>query len=136
MSGQRGVRMPAVYASTTLEWFETLSRLHRGERAAFWQPTPANPRRISLGETWYFKQLGRPLIIGAGRFAGWESLSVQSLFQKYGTRAGYRTLPELVQALEALADGRVSTSDVVGNVILDDFTPFHRGPQSHPGRTR
>lgn len=126
LDGQMGAKMAGVYASTTSEWFETLSQFHRGEQVAFWQPTPANPRRIAIGEAWYFKELGRPRILGVGRFSGWESLPVQRLFQKYGTRAGYSTLPELIRAFESLTDGRMSNSDVVGNVILDNFTPFSR----------
>ena len=83
--------MAAVYASTTREWFDVLSRL-RPQRVAFWQPTPARPAQIALGERWYFKELGAPQILGFGEFAGWERVTVVTLFDLYGIASGYVSL--------------------------------------------
>lgn len=114
--------MSAVYASTTRAWFDTLAHL-RPERAAFWQPTPASPSRIALGERWYFKELGSPQILGFGEYAGWERPTVASLFDDYRLATGYATEAELLAAFRAF-DPEFELNSEIGNVILENFTPF------------
>jgi putative restriction endonuclease len=111
-----------VYASTTRTWFDALAHL-RPERVAFWQPTPARPSRIELGELWYFKELGSPQILGFGEYVGWERSTVASLFGKYGLATGYATGAELLAAFRAFnPDFELNTE--IGNVILENFTPL------------
>jgi HNH endonuclease len=114
--------MSAVYASTTPTWFDQLA-LIKPERVAFWQPTPARPARIAPGERWYFKELGAPRILGYGEFVGWEQLSALELFGKYGAACGYASVPELVGAFRVF-DPDVDEHTPIGNVILENFTPF------------
>jgi len=117
-----GIDMSAVYASTTRSWFEHLSRL-LPKRAAFWQPTPARPAQIAVGERWYFKELGAPQLLGYGEFFGWERLSVRELFARYGSASGYDSERELIAAFRAFNPALGSDSEI-GNVVLESFTPF------------
>lgn len=114
--------MSPVYAETTRAWFDELSRL-RLNRVAFWQPTPAQPGQIGLGERWYFKELGAPQILGYGEFAGWERLSITDLFERYDAACGYRTVDELLSALR-IVNPSAGAQTEIGNIILENFTPF------------
>ncbi len=114
--------MTAVYASTTRLWFDALARL-RPEKVAFWQPTPARPLRLHPGERWYFKELGAPLVLGFGTYSGWERLTIEDLFETYGIAAGYATKADLIAALQIFDPDKGAGSEI-GNVVLNDFTPF------------
>lgn len=114
--------LTAAYASTTRLWFEQLSGL-LPSKAAFWQPTPAQPGRIKLGERWYFKELGAPQILGFGEYVGWEKIGVAELFSKYGAASGYASLDDLVEAFRTF-DTALNAEALVGNVILENFTPL------------
>ena len=115
--------MPPVYASTAPEWLETVRTLPVGTELAFWQPTPAEPKRIADGERWYFKEVGRPLIHGFGLFRRWERGSLADLFKRYGLATGYRTADELARGIQALRED-ASLATEVGNVILSGFNGF------------
>lgn len=114
--------MTAVYASTTRAWFDVLAHL-RPERVAFWQPTPARPSRIELGERWYFKELGSPQILGFGEYAGWERSTVVGLFGDYRLATGSATEADLLAAFRAFGPEFELNSEI-GNVILEKFTQF------------
>src|SRR5262245_50884953 len=115
--------MPPVYAATAPEWLQTVKTLPIGTELAFWQPTPAEPNEIAVGERWYFKERGRPLIHGYGNFRRWETASLGDLFQKFGPATGYRTADELTRGIQALREG-ATLATVVGNVILSGFNEF------------
>jgi len=115
--------MPSVYAATTPEWLNTVSALPPTRRVAFWQPSPANPRRIREGERWYFKELGRPVIRGYGLFRGWETSSIADLFRRYGNATGYVSEVDLLAAMRVFKNSATLTTNV-GNVILDEVFIF------------
>ena len=117
--------MTSLYHLTQPELFQTLRSTHQGARVAFWQPTPKHPRKIASGERWYFKEAGRPLILGFGLYSGWEKISPAALFDKYGSRSGSPTLEGLIQALRKHKPS-ISPNTGVGNVVLDNFTAFNR----------
>ena len=62
------------------------SQLPVGTELAFWQPTPAEPNEIAVGERWYFKERGRPLIHGYGNFRRWETASLGDFFKGLALR--------------------------------------------------
>jgi putative restriction endonuclease len=95
----------------------------RPERVAFWQPTPRHPNQIELGQRWYFKERGAPQIVGFGDYAGWESSSVTGLQAHFGPATGYATADDLLAALVLIAPD-FNASNAIGNVILENFTPF------------
>lgn len=115
--------MPPVYAATAPEWLQTVKTLPVGTELAFWQPTPAEPNEIAVGERWYFKERGRPLIHGYGNFRRWETASLGDLFQRFGPATGYRTADELTRGIQALREG-ATLATFVGNVILSGFNEF------------
>ena len=115
--------MPPVYAATAPEWLQTVRTLPVGTELAFWQPTPAEPKQIAVGDRWYFKERGRPLIHGFGLFRGWEMGSLADLFQRYGPATGYRTADELARGIQALRE-EANLTTMVGNVILSGFNGF------------
>lgn len=115
--------MPPVYAATAPEWLQTIRTLPKDTEIAFWQPTPAEPKRIALGERWYFKERGQPVIRGFGLFRGWEALTLSDLYRRYGTAAGYSSEDELVSGMQVFR-GDASASTIVGNVRLIDFVEY------------
>jgi len=120
---QKQFQMAAVYAATSPEWLRTIRTLPVGTELAFWQPTPAEPRRIAIGERWYFKERGRPLIHGFGLFQRWETGSLAELFQRYGSATGYQTANELALGIQVLREG-ANLATTVGNVVLVSFNEF------------
>ncbi len=114
--------MSDVLASTALEWFETVHQLG-APVAAFWQPTPAQPGRVSLGDRWYFKQHQAPVILGYGHYLGWERISVASMFQRYGLATGYPSAEKLVTSLRRHNPAFTLQSEV-GNVLLSSVVGF------------
>src|SRR5262245_44490739 len=108
--------MSSVYAATAPEWLQTIRTLPVGTELAFWQPTPAEPKRMAVGERWYFKERGRALICGFGLFKRWETGSLEALFQRYGSATGYPTAHELARGIRALRED-ASLATTVGNIV-------------------
>lgn len=115
--------MSAAYASTASEWLRTIRTLPVGAELAFWQPTPAEPKRIEVGERWYFKERGQPLVRGFGLFKRWETGTLGDLFRRYGPATGYRSAEDFIQGIRPFRED-ASLATLVGNVVLSDFKEF------------
>ncbi|WP_131829800.1 hypothetical protein [Teichococcus deserti] len=113
--------MAAVFGITQGDWFARVSA-QRPRRAHFWLPTPSQPRRIELGERWYFREAGGTRALGYGIYAGYEVTTPRTLIARYGIETGYRNIDDLAAGLGAIGKP-VASFDIdrgIGNVMLDE----------------
>ena len=82
--------MARVYASTSPQWMEFHRKLN-SQRVCFWQPTPASPEQLEVGDRWYFSRRGANQIDGYGTFAFWEKSSIREAWETYGVSNGCDT---------------------------------------------
>jgi hypothetical protein len=115
--------MAAVFGITQGDWFARVNA-QRPRRAHFWLPTPSQPRRIELGERWYFREAGGTRILGFGIYAGYEVTTPRALMDCYGIETGYVDIDDLAAGLGVIGKPAASF-DVdrrIGNVMLDEVS--------------
>ncbi|WP_146208669.1 HNH endonuclease signature motif containing protein [Azospirillum sp. TSO22-1] len=117
--------MPAVYASTSPQWFAHLAALQPVPTlVAFWRPTDSAPTNIAPGEAWFFKEWGAPRVLGYGRFVERERTTPVELWSRYGRATGAPTQEALLASIGAARKGAAEPDTTIGNIILSDFSVF------------
>lgn len=114
--------MPAVYASTSPDWFKHISMLQPSPGlVAFWRPTDSAPKNILPGDYWFFKELGAPRLLGHGRFISRERSTVAELWKKYGVYTGAESLFHLKNSITST---QKTQNENIGCIVLSNFTKF------------
>jgi hypothetical protein len=116
----------SVYASTSGSWFEHLKNLYTTpDQVAFWRPSNVQARRIQQGELWFFKEWGKPQILGFGRFVRYEETTPQQLWKYFEEAAGAGSENDLLEKIISARRKATDKDAIIGNVVLTNFTPFH-----------
>jgi hypothetical protein len=116
-----------VYASTSRVWFDAVRSAGPFERVGFWRPRDVRAVKILTGDAWFFKEWGKPQLLGFGRFVAHERTSPRKLWEDFGPSSGARNEHELLLAIASARSPRDTDLDTeIGNAVLSDFTPFEQ----------
>ncbi len=117
-------------APTDLDWFSRLRSAPTPAQVNFWTPTPWNVRGLSPGDRFYFL-LKAPIrkIGGFGVFKGYENLTPQQAWDRFGDGNGVQDMTELAGRIgkyiaKRSEAGRDDANHQIGCIILTECQFF------------
>lgn len=126
-------------APTDTNWFEFMRDEFRGDLANFWTPTPWGVRKLSPGDRLYFLRKA-PIrkVAGYGIFRGYEAMTREEAWERYGTGNGVNSLAGLTERVGRWTAKNskvlVNSTSLIGSIELTDIVTLAEAEYVDPNR--